>query len=311
MAIFVVGATGLLGQEVVIQALEAGHTVKCMVRNLNKSSNLRQFGAKLVYGDLNFLSTIPLSFKGTDTLIDTSTLRLNSKYHSEKIDWYGKLVLLRSVKIAKFKRFIFFSVINANYHPNIYIINLKFQFEKILAKSRIPYTIFRINSFLQTLISEYSRRILDENSIWLMKNENFALYSYIDVCAVAKLCLQSFCILQTINKSYILIDKTIPLKIEMEKLCKTVIGPLSKVLQIPTFLVDWANMLSSAFEPIWNIQDRFSHFKSLIAVSFVTPYHIALNKIFRANRELFYEYPNYLRDYLDLILLDLQKSHKS
>ena len=58
--------------------------------------------------------------------------------------------------------------------------------------------------------------------------------------------------------------KTIPLKIEMEKLCKTVIGLLSKVLQI-AFLVDWANMLSSAFEPIWNIQDSFLN---LIAVSF-------------------------------------------
>jgi hypothetical protein len=244
-------------------------------------------------------------------LVDASTIRLNATYHAEKIDWYGKLALLKSAKIAKIKRFIFFSVANSHYYPHIKLINLKFQFEKILTKANVPYTIFRINSFLQALVAEYSRRILDENAIWVIKQEEKNLYSYIDVCAVAKLCIQSFCISQTLNKSFTLIDKTIQLKSEIENLCKTVIGPLAEVLQIPTFLVKIANELSGTLESVWNIQDQFSYFESISTGNNIIAYDFYMTKMFRTKKEVFYSYSNYLRDYLDLILLDLQKLHKS
>jgi len=142
MALLVIGATGLLGQEIVIQALEAGYTVKCMVRNLNKSLNLRVFGADLIYADLGLPETIPPTLRGIKILIDASTFRLNSTYHAERIDWYGKLVLLKSAKLAKIKRFIFFSATDLQYHPQIFLLNLKFQFERVLIKCGIPYTIF-------------------------------------------------------------------------------------------------------------------------------------------------------------------------
>ena len=311
MTLLVIGATGLLGQEIVIQALEAGYDVKCMVRNINRSVNLRRFGAKLAYGDLNLPETIPMVLRGVKILIDVSTLRLNATYHAERIDWYGKLVLLKSAKLVKLRRFIFFSVANANYHPNVYLLNLKFQFEKILEKVNVPYTIFRINSFLQTLIAEYSRRILDDNTIWVMKKEDSIDYSYIDVCVVAKLCLQSFSLSQAVNKSFTFVDQSLPLKIEVENLCKIVIGPLAKVLEIPTFLVESANSWSSRLESVWNIQDRFAYFESVSNYKSKVPYNFHVNKVFRTNPENFYSYPNYLRDYLDLILLDLQKIHKS
>lgn len=311
MTILVVGATGLLGQEIVIQALEAGYNVKCMVRNIKKSFQLRRFGAKLIYGDFNLVETIPAVLKGISSVIDASTLRLNESYHSEKIDWYGKLALLKSAKISKVKRFIFFSVASAHYYPNNYLLNIKFQFEKVLEKSNVPYTIFRVNSFLQTLIAEYSRRVLDENAIWIMKKEESTNYSYIDVCAVAKLCIQSLAIRKTLNKSFTFVDKTVNFKPEIEKLCKTVIGPLAEVLQIPTFLVNLANASSSTLESIWNIQDRFSYFESTTTNEFPVAYKYSINKTFRTKTNRFYSYSNYLRDYLDLILLDLQKLHKS
>lgn len=311
MSLLVIGGTGLLGQEIVIQALEEGYEVKCMVRNINKAMNLRRFGAKLVYGDLSLPETIPPVLKGVNIVIDASTLRLNATYHSEKIDWYGKLALLKSAKIAKIKRFIFFSSANAHYYPNVHLLNLKFQFEKVLGQSKVPYTIFRVNSFLQSLISEYSRRILDENSIWVMKDEDSKVYSYIDVYAVAKLCLQSFVLLETTNKCFTLIDKKLNIKTEFEGLCKTVIGPLAQVLQIPTFLVKVGNAGSLVLESTWNIQDRFSYFESLANFDLISPSKYYLNKIFRVKLNNCYSYSNYLRDYLDLILLDLTRLHKS
>jgi hypothetical protein len=218
---------------------------------------------------------------------------------------------LKSAKIAKLKRFIFFSIANAHYYPNIYLINLKFQFEKVLASSKVPYTIFRINNFLQTIISEYSRRVLDENAVWVKKKEEEETFSYIDVCAVATLCLNSFSLLKTVNKSFTFVDKSIPLKREIENLCKAVVGPLSQVLQIPGFVISSGNNSSYLLESFWNDEDSFSYFDTLTAKPGVVPYNFYLNKFFRVKSKTFYSYENYIRDYLDLILLDLQRLHKS
>jgi uncharacterized protein YbjT (DUF2867 family) len=311
MAILVIGATGLLGQEIVIQALESGYNVRCLVRNINKSSNLRRFGAKLLYGDLSLPETVPLLLRGVQVIVDASTLRLNATYHLEKVEWYGKLVLLKSAKLAKVKRFIFFSIANLQYHPDVYFMKIKFQFEKVLIGSKVPYTIFRVSGFLQSLIGEYSRRILDENSVWVMKKEESTNYSYIDVYAVAKLCLQSFYLLDAKNKAYILTDKEISLGTEIENLCKTVIGPLAEIIRLPSFLLKLTNKASVLLESTWNITDRFSLFEAISDFPFELNCNFYLNKKFRVKCDSFYSYPSYIRDYLDLIIFDLQKLHKT
>ena len=113
------------------------------------------------------------------------------------------------------------------------------------------------------------------------------------------------------NKSFTLIDKKIELKREIENLCKTVIGPLAEVLQMPIFLTRLANRLSSTLESVWNIQDQFAYFESISSDKQSIPYSFHINKVFRTKTKAFYSYSEYLRDYLDLILLDLQKLHKS
>ena len=251
MTILVIGATGLLGQEIVIQALEAGYEVKCLVRNIKKATNLRQFGAKLVYGDLSLPETIPMGLNGIDIVIDASTLRLNADYHTEQIDWYGKLVLLRSAKIAQVQRFIFLSTTDIPYHPHVKIMKMKLLFEKTLGRSNVPYTIVRVNGFLQGLIGEYSRRILNENAIWTMENEASKKYAYVDLNAVAKICLKCCQNISTKNLGIIISDKELEFEKEIDNLCKTIVGPKAEVLKIPDFLTELANRFSSILEVTW------------------------------------------------------------
>mgnify|MGYP003537733627 FL=1 len=134
MSLLVIGGTGTLGRQIVLQALTKGYQVRCLVRNFRKASFLKEWGAELVYGDLTRPETIPPCLNGITAIIDASTSRANELESLKKVDWEGKLCLIEAAKIANIQRFIFFSAQNVEQFDNIPLmkvkngIEIKFQF---------------------------------------------------------------------------------------------------------------------------------------------------------------------------------------
>ena len=202
MSLLIIGGTGTLGRQIVLQALTKGYQVRCLVRNFRKANFLKEWGVELVYGDLAKPDTIPPCLKGITAIIDASTSRSTEIDSLKNVDWEGKLYLIEAAKAADIQRFIFFSAQNVEQFKNIPLMKVKYGIECKLKDSKIPYTIFRLTGFYQGLIEQYAIPILENLPIWVA-NEN-TYVSYMDTQDVAKFCLRSLQLPNTTNEIFIL-----------------------------------------------------------------------------------------------------------
>ena len=256
MSLLVIGGTGTLGRQIVLQALTKGYQVRCLVRNFRKASFLKEWGAELVYGDLTRPETIPPCLNGITAIIDASTSRANELESLKKVDWEGKLCLIEAAKIANIQRFIFFSAQNVEQFDNIPLMKVKNGIEIKLKESSIPFTIFRLSGFYQGLIEQYAIPILENLPIWVT-NENTYI-SYMDTQDIAKFCLRSLQIPQTKNQTFLLSGSKGWVSSEIIKLCEQLAGQKAKVQRVPLFILKLVSQFFGFFEWGQNISDRLA-----------------------------------------------------
>jgi uncharacterized protein YbjT (DUF2867 family) len=304
MSLLIIGGTGTLGRQIVLQALTKGYQVRCLVRNFRKASFLKEWGAELVYGDLSRPETIPPCLKGITAIIDASTSRADELDSLKKVDWEGKLCLIEAAKVAKIKRFIFFSTQNIEQFENIPLMKVKNGIETKLKESDIPYTIFRLTGFYQGLIEQYAIPILENLPIWVT-NEN-TYVSYMDTQDIAKFCLRSLQIPQTTNKTFFLSGSRGWVSSEIISLCEQLAGQQAKTQRVPLFILKFVSRFFGFFEWGQNISDRLAFAEILNTENNFSKSNTDLYKVFKIDPSEIIQLDDYFLEYFIRLLKRLR-----
>ena len=304
MSLLIIGGTGTLGRQIVLQALTKGYQVRCLVRNFRKASFLKEWGAELVYGDLTRPETIPPCLKGITAVIDASTSRASELESLKKVDWEGKLSLIEASKVANIERFIFFSAQNVEQFERIPLMKVKNGIEIKLQESGIPYTIFRLTGFYQGLIEQYAIPILENLPIWVT-NENTSI-SYMDTQDIAKFCLRALQIPQTTNQTFFLNGSKGWGSSEIITLCEQLAGQQAKVQKVPLFLLKLVSRFFGFFEWGQNISDRLAFAEILNAQTKSEESTFDLYKIFKIDPSELIQLDDYFLEYFIRLLKRLR-----
>lgn len=304
MSLLIVGGTGTLGRQIVLQALTKGYPVRCLVRNFRKANFLKEWGAELIYGDLSKPETIPPCFQGITAIIDASTSRPSDLDVVKTIDWDGKLALIEAAKAAKIKRFIFCSTQNLDQFSNIPLMKMKQGIEIKLKEAQIPYTIFRLTGFYQGLIEQYAIPILENLPIWVT-NENTCV-SYIDTQDIAKFCLKSLQLPKTSNETFFLGGPKGWVSSEIINLCEQLAGQSAKINQIPLFILKFITKFLGFFEWGQNISDRLAFVEILNVESDFSKSTFDLYKIFKVKSDEITKLDDYFLEYFIRLLKRLR-----
>jgi uncharacterized protein YbjT (DUF2867 family) len=304
MSLLIIGGTGTLGRQIVLQALTKGYQVRCLVRNFRKASFLKEWGAELVYGDLTRPETIPPCLKGITAVIDASTSRINELESLKKVDWEGKLCLIEASKIANIQRFIFFSTQNVEQFENIPLMKVKNGIEIKLKKSGIPYTIFRLTGFYQGLIEQYAIPILENLPIWVT-NENTYI-SYMDTQDIAKFCLRSLQIPQAKNQVFFLSGSKGWVSSEIITLCEQLAGQEAKIQKVPLFILKFFGRFFGFFEWGQNISDRLAFAEILNTENNFSNSTFDLYKMFKIDPSELIQLDDYFLEYFIRLLKRLR-----
>ena len=256
MKLLIVGGTGTLGRQIVRHALDQNHEVRCLVRNLNRGSFLKEWGAELVKGDLCNPETLPAALEGIDAIIDAATTRITDTLSIKAVDWEGKVNLIQAVKAAGIDRYIFFSILNAEKHPEVPLMEIKHCTELFLAESGLNYTILRVGGFMQGLIAQYAIPILDNQVVWIT-GESTPI-AYMNTQDIAKFAIRALEVPETEKQTFPVVGTRAWEANEIISLCERLSGETARISRVSLTVLRLMRRITRFFQWGQNTADRLT-----------------------------------------------------
>lgn len=305
MTLLIVGATGTLGRQIARRAIDEGHEVRCLVRSFQKATFLREWGATLVQGNLCKPESLPPALEGVTAVIDAATARPNDAKGIYKIDWEGKVELIKAAKQAGIERYVFFSILDAEKYPHVPLMDIKRCTEKFLAESGLDYTILRPCGFLQGLIGQYAIPILEKQAIWVMGEA--APIAFMNTQDIAQFAIKALSLPATRNRTFPLAGTRAWGAYEIVRLCERQSGLDAKVSQMPLGLLKGVRRLAQFFQWGWEFSDRLA-FAEVIANG--TPLDAPMDEVYEVfgiDRSEITTLEAYMQEYFSRIMKKLKE----
>ncbi len=256
MNILIVGATGTLGRQVARRALDEGYKVRCLVRSPKKAAFLKEWGAELAPGNLCQPQSLQSALEGVDAVIDAATAKATDNLSMKQVDWDGKVALIQAAKAAGVKRFIFFSILDAEKYSNVPLMEIKRCTELFLSEAGMNYTILRLSGFMQGLIGQYGIPILENQAIWVTGESS--PIAYMDTQDIAKFAVRALSVPATEKQTFPIVGSRAWSAEEIISLCERLTGKQAKITRMPLNLLRIMRSVSRFFQWGWNVADRLA-----------------------------------------------------
>jgi uncharacterized protein YbjT (DUF2867 family) len=305
MSLLIVGATGTLGRQITRRALDEGYEVHCLVRSPKKAAFLKEWGAKLITGDLCEPETLPPALAGVTAIIDAATTRATDSRSIREVDWQGKVNLINAAKTARVDRFIFFSILDAEKYPDVPLMDIKNCTEKFLIDSGLNYTILRPCGFLQGLIGQYAIPILESQAVWVMGDT--APTSYMDTQDIAKFAVQALKVQDTEKRSFPVVGSRAWGAYEIIRLCERLGDKEARISRMPLGLLRAIRKVARFFQWTVNIADRLAFTEVIAAGKPLTANMDEVYPTFGLNPQDMTTLEAYMNDYFSRILKKLKE----
>ena len=142
--ILVTGATGFVGKHLVKRLRQDGMPVRALVRTLSKAQELKDLGIEVAAGDIADAASLHAAMKGCDKVIHLVGIIQEGRgftFRSVHVD--GTRNVLDAAKSAGAGQFIYQSALGSREAAASEYHRTKWEAEKLVRASGIPYTILR------------------------------------------------------------------------------------------------------------------------------------------------------------------------
>lgn len=256
MRVLVVGGTGTLGRQIARKALNEGHAVRCMVRFPRKAAFLQEWGCELTRGDLLEPESLDYALEGQEAIIDAATSRATDPGSCYPVDWTGQQNLFHAAQKAGTSRFIFFSLLNAQQHLDIPLMDIKARSEEWLMASNLDYTILRCAAFMQGLISQFAIPVLEGQTVWVSGVPT--PIAYMNTQDLAKFAVAALSREQTARKAFPVVGPHAWTTGEITQLCERFSGKEARIARVPPLFLRLMRSVANFFDATVNVAERLS-----------------------------------------------------
>ena len=256
MQVLVIGGTGTLGRQIARRALDAGHQVRCMVRSPRKAAFLQEWGCELTRGDLLEPASLDYALEGQEAVIDAATTRPTDEASIYAIDWQGKLNLLNACEKAAVKRFIFVSLLDAEKHRSVPLMDIKYCTEQLLLASDFDYTILRCVAFMQGVIGQFAIPVLESQTVWVSGTPT--PIAYMNTQDVARFAVAALERPETSRQALPVVGSRAWTTSEVTQLCEKFSGKSARIFRVQPVLIGLMRGVANFFEAGLNVADRLA-----------------------------------------------------
>lgn len=157
MKVLVVGASGVLGQQVIPRLLAHGVAVRAMTRRPAAAEAWARPGVEVVAGDLVDTLSLQRACTGVDRVLAAAHGMLGrGRYRSESVDGTGQRALIDAARAAGVQRFVQLSAMGASAEHPIDFFRSKYAAEQYLQQSGLPNVVLRPSAFMEWHAHEFN-----------------------------------------------------------------------------------------------------------------------------------------------------------